>query len=143
MGSTVLKQFARRYCIGARQTLAVRERIQNKREQAVLGGGQKRIDTQHKKVFYSNIQNMGKLKICFKILSCSYFYLLSHRVSFLQGNESRSFVTLEALWNMTCSWNTRALTLEWKKRRLLDFLFLQASVEEANETLFFSTPETL
>ena len=35
---------------GAQQTLRVRKRIEEKRSQALLGGGQKRIDAQHKKV---------------------------------------------------------------------------------------------
>ncbi|OXA37949.1 propionyl-CoA carboxylase beta chain, mitochondrial [Folsomia candida] len=45
----LLKQCVRRYCLGARQTLAVQDRIRDKREQANLGGGVKRIETQHKK----------------------------------------------------------------------------------------------
>ena len=35
---------------GAQQTLRVRKRIEEKSSQALLGGGQKRIDAQHKKV---------------------------------------------------------------------------------------------
>jgi hypothetical protein len=51
--SALAKQFVRRYCIGAKQTLAVRDRIHDKRRQANLGGGVKRIDTQHNKVLRS------------------------------------------------------------------------------------------
>ena len=45
-----LFRFARNYSSSAKQTLAVRERLANKRHQALLGGGQKRIEAQHKKV---------------------------------------------------------------------------------------------
>ena len=40
---------------GAEHTLRVKKRIEEKRAQALLGGGQKRIDAQHKKVFYFNL----------------------------------------------------------------------------------------
>ncbi|CAG7822594.1 unnamed protein product [Allacma fusca] len=49
MLSNVLTRFVRSYSSGARQSLAVRERMINKREQALLGGGVKRIEAQHKK----------------------------------------------------------------------------------------------
>ena len=35
---------------GAQQTLRVKQKIEEKRRDALLGGGQKRIDTQHRKV---------------------------------------------------------------------------------------------
>jgi hypothetical protein len=35
---------------GAQNTLRVKKRIEETRAQALLGGGQKRIDAQHKKV---------------------------------------------------------------------------------------------
>merc|ERR1712110_502223 len=50
--STVFKGYQQRACSGiqgAQQTLRVRKRIEEKRSQALLGGGQKRIDAQHKK----------------------------------------------------------------------------------------------
>lgn len=55
MLSNFSKSLIRRgYCIGAsasaRQTLAVQQRIQEKKVDALLGGGQRRIDNQHKKV---------------------------------------------------------------------------------------------
>lgn len=39
-----------RYSSSATHTLKIAERIKQKRNEALLGGGQKRIDTQHKKV---------------------------------------------------------------------------------------------
>jgi len=44
-----LAKFVRQYSSSAKQTLAVRERLAAKREAALLGGGQKRIEAQHKK----------------------------------------------------------------------------------------------
>ena len=38
---------------GAQQTLRVKQKIEEKRRDALLGGGQKRIDTQHRKVCHS------------------------------------------------------------------------------------------
>ncbi|CAL8127174.1 unnamed protein product [Orchesella dallaii] len=43
------KLFSRQYCVGARQTLAVRDRINEKKRLALLGGGERRIEAQHKK----------------------------------------------------------------------------------------------
>lgn len=37
------------------QTLHVKEKIENKRKQALLGGGQQRIDAQHKKVSFATM----------------------------------------------------------------------------------------
>lgn len=44
-----IRNFARNYCTGAQLTLKVRDRINEKKRLALLGGGQKRIDAQHKK----------------------------------------------------------------------------------------------
>lgn len=48
--ATLTRLFTRRYCVGARQTLAVRDRINEKKRAALLGGGERRIEAQHKKV---------------------------------------------------------------------------------------------
>ncbi len=65
--SSILKQFRRFYSvgvvpIGAGQTLAVKARIDEKRSQAKLGGGIKRIETQHKKV--NNREKRGQYCSC-------------------------------------------------------------------------------
>lgn len=49
--ASLTRIFARRYCQGARQTLAVRDRINQKKQLALLGGGEKRIEAQHQKVY--------------------------------------------------------------------------------------------
>ena len=41
---------AKRWCTAA-HTLEVKEKIEKTRDQALLGGGQKRIDKQHQKVW--------------------------------------------------------------------------------------------
>lgn len=48
---TSLQQNCRWYSISH---LSVQERIDKKRKEALLGGGQQRIDAQHKKVMFSN-----------------------------------------------------------------------------------------
>ena len=55
----------KRYCSGvqgAEHTLRVKKRIEEKRAQALLGGGQKRIDAQHKKVIF--VQTRNRLLRC-------------------------------------------------------------------------------
>merc|ERR1719347_2349230 len=53
-----------RYCSGiqgAEHTLRVKKRIEEKRAQALLGGGQKRIDAQHKKGKLTARERLGLL----------------------------------------------------------------------------------
>lgn len=58
----VVKTFAKNYS-SAVHTLKVAEQIKKRREAALLGGGQKRIDAQHKKVANSNRISVLTLKL--------------------------------------------------------------------------------
>ena len=49
-GNVMNKLHSKRWCTAA-HSLAIKERIKDTRERALLGGGQIRIDKQHQKVF--------------------------------------------------------------------------------------------
>ena len=53
------RNLTRSYCIGARQALAVQERIKDKKKDALLGGGARRIEAQHKKVCKVAVLSIG------------------------------------------------------------------------------------
>lgn len=64
----------------AAHTLRIAERIKVKREEALLGGGQKRIDQQHKKVGWNYISNLMNTSWKSKITLRNYISYVKYHI---------------------------------------------------------------
>lgn len=82
--------------------------VEEKRQKAVLGGGERRMEKQHKSVSNteSSVESFPKSLLP-----------LSPRDVSLQGNVLVFFLTLVHSESTTPLWSTPALTLEWTARK--------------------------
>lgn len=112
----------------AQLTLKVRNEIKKKSDQAKLGGGQKRIDAQHKKV-----------KKCLLMSRRCLFLIMRYcsRGSWPPANGLICCVTPEHSWSMTCSWSTPAGTSAWRMKNTPAIQSLQVRYYFSHSSYFF------